>query len=65
MPVNFGMSFNSFATISAPTPAGSVVENTAANLPQAVSVGANTVKGPSPLKVSTKPAFLTAVSNIL
>ena len=36
-----------------------------ANNANAASVGANTVKGPSPLKVSAKPAAITAASNVV
>jgi hypothetical protein len=32
---------------------------------KAASVGAKTVKGPLPLKVSTRPAALTAATNVL
>jgi hypothetical protein len=35
------------------------------SLANASSVGANTVKGPGPLRVSTRPAALTAVTSVL
>ena len=35
------------------------------NLAKASSVGANTVNGPLPFKVSTKPAALTAATRVL
>jgi hypothetical protein len=35
------------------------------NFAKASSVGAKTVKGPSPCKVSTNPASVSAVANVL
>jgi hypothetical protein len=37
----------------------------AGSLAKAASVGANTVNGPGPLRVSTRPAALSAVARVL
>ena len=47
------MSCNKAATVSS------------GNLPKASSVGANTVKGPSPLRVSTKSAASSAATSVV
>ena len=51
--VSFGLSLSRFWIVSAGI------------LAKAASVGAKTVKGPLPLRVSTRPAAFTAVTRVL